>query len=335
MSAGTDNGARQDMRAAILTSPGCFEIRHVPVPRPAAGQVRIRVEGCGVCASTLPAFEGRDWFDYPLAPGGLGHEVWGVVDACGAEVSGVEPGQRVAALSSHGFAEYDLAAGDAVIELPDTLAARAFPGEALGCVMNIWRRADIRAGHTVAVVGAGFLGAALIRLAVDAGAEVIAVSRSAWSREQAAAMGAREILPLDDGGAVQRRIEQLTGGAGCERVIEATGKPEPLNVAGALTAFGGRLVIAGFHQDGPRTVDMQMWNWRGIDVINAHERDPAVALDGVRRAIEAVDRGKLDLARLVTHDYPLHELGEAMRAVQQRSQGLTKAVITMGESDHA
>ena len=61
-------------------------------------------------------------------------------------------------------------------------------------------------------------------------------------------------------------------------------------LAGDVTGVRGRLVIAGFHQDGPRTVDLQLWNWRGIDVVNAHERAPAVALDGIRQAAARLGR---------------------------------------------
>src|SRR5699024_4937940 len=211
----------RDMQAAVLVEPGCFEIRRVPKPQPGPRQVRVHVQGCGVCASTLPPFEGRDWFDYPLAPGDLGHEAWGVIDACGEQVTGVCVGQRVAALSFKSFAEYDLAAANAVVPLPASFDGLAFPGEAFGCVMNIWRRSKISSGQTVAVVGAGFLGAALIHLAAAAGAHVVAVSRSVYSRQQARAMGAHDILSFDEPDDVVEAVEQLTNGRGCERVIEA------------------------------------------------------------------------------------------------------------------
>ena len=66
-------------------------------------------------------------------------------------------------------------------------------------------------------------------------------------------------------------------------MIEAVGKQWPLDLAAELTREGGRLVIAGYHQDGPRQVNMQLWNWRGFDVANAHERDPQVAVRGHAR----------------------------------------------------
>ncbi len=254
-----------------------------------------------------------------------------MVDACGTDVNEVQPGQRVAALSFHAYADYDLASADAVVPLPVALGDMPFPGEAIGCAMNIFRRAEIRAGQTLAIVGAGFLGALLTRLAAQAGARVIALARSAFSLEQARAMGASETVSMqtDDAAA---KVADLTGGHGCERVIEATGKQAPLDLAGNLIAFGGRLVIAGFHQDGPRTVDMQLWNWRGIDVINAHERDPAVACAGLRAAVDEVASGRLDPLPLITHRYSLGALGAALEAADARPAGFTKAVVLMEDS---
>src|SRR5215204_222379 len=96
------------MRAAVVTGPGAFRIDDVPLPEPGLGQVRIRLEGCGVCASNLTPWEGPEWMEFPTAPGALGHEGWGVIDAVGAGVEGLQAGQPVAALSYHAYAEYDV-----------------------------------------------------------------------------------------------------------------------------------------------------------------------------------------------------------------------------------
>src|SRR5213082_2308555 len=73
--------AARTMRAAVLVAPMTFEVREAPVPEPGPEQVRVRLEGCGVCASNIPPWEGRPWFNYPMEPGGLGHEGWGSLDA--------------------------------------------------------------------------------------------------------------------------------------------------------------------------------------------------------------------------------------------------------------
>ncbi|HEX8579618.1 MAG TPA: zinc-binding dehydrogenase, partial [Allosphingosinicella sp.] len=279
------------MRAAVLEGPGRMEVREVALPEPGPGQVRVRLEGCGVCASNLTPWEGPEWMEFPGEPGGLGHEGWGVIDALGEGVSGLSVGDRVAALSYKSYAEYDLAEADAVVRLPDSLAGQPFPGEPLGCAMNIFRRSEIEAGQTVAIVGIGFLGALLTRLATDAGARVIAISRRPFSLDVAKQFGAAELIPMEDHHAIIEQVKELTDGKFCDRVIEAVGKQWPLDLASELVKERGKLIVAGYHQDGPRQVNMWLWNWRGIDVINAHERDPAAYAEGIRDAVEAVASG--------------------------------------------
>lgn len=316
------------MRAAVLEGPSQIRIAEASRPDPAPGEVRIRLEGCGVCASNVEPWQGQPWSVFPGAPGGLGHEGWGVIDALGEGVEGLRICDRVAALSERSFAEYDIAPADRVVKLPEALAGSPFPGEPLGCAFNIFRRSDIRAGQTVAIVGIGFLGAVLTRLASQAGARVIAISRRQESLDLARHYGAAETIPMHDHWAILDAVKAMTGEAMCERVIEAVGKQWPLDLATALTGMGGRLVIAGYHQDGPRQVNLQDWNWKGIDVINAHERDPAVQMQGLREAVAAVAEGQLDPAPLYTHRYPLEALGEALAATRDKPVGFVKALVT-------
>lgn len=315
------------MRAAILAAPRRFELRDVPVPAPAPGEVRVRLEGCGVCASNVEPWEGQPWSTFPGDVGGLGHEGWGIVDAVGAGVATLAPGDRVALLSGHSFATHDVAPASMVAKLPDSLSGHPFPGEPLGCAFNIFRRADIRANQWVAIVGIGFIGAILTRLATDAGAKVIAISRRAESLARARHYGAVETIAMHDHHAIIAAVTALTGDPLCERVIECVGKQWPLDLAGELVGFGGRLVVAGYHQDGPRQVNMQMWNWKGIDVVNAHERDPAIQMRGLHDAIDAVASGRLDPTPLYTHRYRLDDLGEALVATRDKPGDFVKALV--------
>ena len=317
------------MRAALLAGPGEIRIEAAPVAEPGPGEVRIRLEGCGVCASNLEPWAGQEWMTYPGEPGGLGHEGWGRIDAVGVSVGGLAVGDRVAALSYRSFAEYDLVRADMVVKLPPEIDGRPFPGEPLGCAFNIFRRSDIRPGQSVAIIGIGFLGAVLTRLATDAGARVIAISRRQESLDLARHYGAAEAIAMDDHWAIIERVKALTVEAMCERVIEAVGKQWPLDLASELVGFGGKVIVAGYHQDGPRQVNMQTWNWKGIDVINAHERDPAVQMQGLREAVEAVASGRLDPAPLYTHSYPLDRLGEALDATRDKPGNFVKALVML------
>jgi NADPH2:quinone reductase len=311
-------------RAAVIRDSGSVELIEVPLPEPKEGEVRLRLEGSGVCGSDLAVWAGRPWFEYPQPPGAPGHEGWGVVDAIGRGVSGLAEGDRVAGLTYHAYADYDIARAVDLVPLP--AAAGPFPGEALGCAVNVLRRSGIHAGDTVAVVGAGFLGCVIVQLAAAAGARVFAISRRRSALEAAAAMGAEETIALEE--AVVERVEELTDRDLCDVVIEAAGVQGTLDLAGPLTRTRGRLVIAGFHQDGGRQVDMQLWNWRGLDVVNAHERDPAVYIKGIREAAAAVEEGRLDPSPLYTHRFGLDQVGAALDTAVERPDGFVKALVT-------
>src|SRR5690349_16280019 len=161
------------MRAAVITAPRATELASLPTPDPGPGEVLVQLEGCGVCGSDLPVWEGRPWFEYPRDPGAPGHEGWGRIAAVGEGVSAPKIGARVAAIGFHSDAEFDLVPAAAAVELPEDLDGVPFPGEPLGCAMNVARRCRLREGQVVAVVGVGFLGALLVQLAARAGARVI------------------------------------------------------------------------------------------------------------------------------------------------------------------
>lgn len=312
---------------AVFCGDGRMRIAETKLRAPAPHEVLVRLHGCGVCASNGPVWEGREWFRYPLEPGAPGHEGWGEIAAVGDEVDDFRIGDRVALLSQHAYATHDIAPASMLARIPDCAGDRPLPGEPLACVMNILRRSEIRAGQWLAVVGIGFMGALLVQGASHAGARVIALTRRAWAREMARRCGAAYTLDSDSSASVGAVLE-LTDGRGCGRVIEAGGEQATLDLASALCAEGGRMMIAGYHQDGARQVDMQQWNWRGLDVINAHERDPAVQARGLREAMRAVEDGTLDPFPLITHTLPLRELGRAFALMHERPDGFLKAVVT-------
>jgi threonine dehydrogenase-like Zn-dependent dehydrogenase len=326
--AALQDSASASARAAVVTGAGVMQLATVGVPEPATGQVRIRLEGSGVCGSNLPVWEGREWFQYPLEPGAPGHEGWGVVEAVGEGVAEVAIGDRVCALSYHAFAEVDIADAAAVVPLPPTLGGVPFPGEALGCAMNVFRRSDIRAGQTVAIIGIGFLGAVLTQLATRAGARVIAISRREYALEVARAQGAQHVSLLDDHQRIIEDVRNITDDCFCDRVVEATGLQWPLDLAGELTRERGRLIIAGFHQDGARSVNMFLWNWRGLDVINAHERAAAAYVRGMRDAVRAVVSRLIDPTPLYTHSMPLDRAAAGLDLLRTRPDGFMKAIVT-------
>lgn len=323
----TNNTITRTMKAAVCEAPGKYIIKNYPVPTPDENQILVHLKGCGICSSNLPVWEGRPWFKYPLEKGAPGHEGWGRVEEIGSNVKSCFPGQWVTLLSQNAFAEYEVITEDMVVPIPSQLEGMPFPGEPLGCAMNIFKRCNIHKSNNVAVVGAGFIGLIVSYLAVKAGANVIIVSRNKNALEVAKKIGIERTVLYDYSKSNQMELVKSMCTNGFDCVIEATGFQKPLDLAGELVKVRGKLVIAGYHQDGLRTINLQSWNWRGIDVINAHEREPKAYLDGIRSAIKEVIRNQLDIKPFFTHMFPLDNITEAFNMAQKRPEGFVKALV--------
>jgi threonine dehydrogenase-like Zn-dependent dehydrogenase len=177
------------------------------------------------------------------------------------------------------------------------------------------------------VVGAGFMGALILQFLTRLGAaQTIAIEPRASARKLAGRLGADVALDPQEVDPVAAVLAH-TGGAGADVVVEATGRQGGLDLATALTRTRGRLVIYGYHQGGPRSVDVQLWNLRGLDVVNAHERADDAYLEGMRAGMAMLEHGKLDMQSLVTHRFSLAETGKAFALAAQCPEGFMKAVI--------
>lgn len=314
-------------KAAILTEPYKIEYKEVYLREPADDEVCIKLEGCGLSASSLPAWEGKGDFRYPLKAGSPGHEGWGIVHEIGYNVNKFKKGDRVAMISHHAFAEYDFALESHLVKLPDNLGDMPFPGMALGCAANIFKRSDIKRGQVVAIVGTGFLGVLMVQMVKAAGADVIAISRRESSRQLAKSSGADIAIPMDDHHKIIETVKHLTNGKFCDRVIECTGKEWPLNLAGELCKEGGKLIIAGYHQDGMRQVNIQLWNWKGLDVVNAQERQPEKYTDAILDAMHYTETGIINPNILFTHTFSFENLEEAFKLQEEAPNGFVKSII--------
>ncbi|MBW8878073.1 MAG: alcohol dehydrogenase catalytic domain-containing protein [Acidobacteria bacterium] len=317
------------MQTAILEAPRRFAVQSMEPPAPGEGEILLRVRGCGVCGSDMGPWKGIQGLSYPMAPGAPGHEVFGTVEAVGPAVSGLAVGDPVTALTYGAYAESVVVQAAETVPLPPTLAGRVVLGEPMACAVNVARRTGIQEGDVVVLLGTGFLGALLLQLLRVPGAprpaRVITVSRRRLSPEMAAWLGIDEALTYEED--VHGRVGEATGGRLADVVIEATGRQRPLDLGAELTRVRGRLIIAGYHQDGPRTVNMQLWNWRGLDVVNAHERDTEIYRRGMEEGVALLAAGGLDLAPLITHTFPLAEINLAFAMAEERPEGFLKAVV--------
>ena len=259
------------MRAARITEAGGeFEVVDVDVPEPAADEVRVTVDACGICHSDAYVVEGQ-WpgLEYPRVPG---HEVAGRVDAVGEDVENWAEGDRVG-VGWHGghcftcepcrrgdfiscasakvtgisydggYAEYITAPAEALAAIPDDLdAVDAAPLLCAGITtFNALRNSDARPGDLVAVQGVGGLGHLGIQYAHAAGFETVAVSRGTEKKDLALDLGADHYV---DSEATDPAEElQKLGGA---KVVLATA-PSAGAVESVLGGLGtdGELVAVG------------------------------------------------------------------------------------------
>lgn len=297
------------MRAVCMDAPSSVSLREVPVPEVAEGEVLVRVKACGICGSDLNAWRGVQGIEYPLPPGAPGHEIWG-------EIAGTR--RPVTGLAWNGLAELVVAREEHLVDLPAQYVTRPVLGEPLACALNVVRRAGVQPGQRVAIVGFGYLAALLVQL-MPVDVSWIAISRRDDSRALARELGAAATY---DFSSIPAELWDSF-----PVVIEAAGVQQSLDFATWLTAFRGRLVIAGYHADGSRTVNMQSWNWKGLDVVNAHEREPAVYMAALREALQLVAERHLDLSRLLTHTFSLDQARLAFEAAEARPPGFLKAVV--------
>ena len=307
------------MKAVQVSKPGGnFEIVDRPVPQPGRGQVRIKVEACGICHSDSLVKEGY-WpgIQYPRVPG---HEIAGRIDAVGADVTLWKSGQRVG-LGWHGghcfqcdpcrrgdfmlckfekitaisfdggYSEYMVAPAEAVAAMPDDLPAdEAAPLLCAGItVFNALRNSGARVGDLVAVQGIGGLGHLGIQYANRMGFRTVAIGRGKDKQALAEKLGAHEYL--DTGSGAPAEALQKLGGA---RVILATA-PDSKSMSALVDglAGNGKLVIVGAGNESLTVTPLQLISgrksilgWASGTGKDSEDTLQFSALSGVRPMIE-------------------------------------------------
>lgn len=286
----------------------------------------MRVVACGVCASELhPWFDGR-----PGYPHRFGHEPVGVVAAVGPDVAGFSVGDRVTGLITGSFSQFAIARQDELLVVPDGVADESALGEPMACLVNAQRRTRVELADRVAIIGLGFMGLGMLQLLKLRGpSRIVAIDVREESRAAAIRCGAEEAYHPDDVPASYFLTEfsDWRSPKGLDVVVEASGTQAGLTLAGKMVRPHGILSILGFHQGKPREVDVEMWNWKAIDVVNAHVRRRADLMESMRIGLELEARKLIDLGSLVTHRYGLDEVDQAYADLKAKPAGFIKAIV--------
>jgi L-iditol 2-dehydrogenase len=310
------------VRVAALLEPGRFELLDEPEPDIARDEALLRVAACGVCTSELDMWRGdAGHASFPWFPG---HEVSGVV---GPDVRGVAPGEEVAAwVTTRGFAERVAVRAEYCVPAAGVPLDVAL-AEPLACAVNTLDVARVALGDDVVVIGAGFMGLLIAQLVEQRGARHLVVADiRAEALERARAFGATRAV---DAGSesLQEVVDGLTGGRGADVAIEVTGSQSALDVLGRVVRMSGTVTIAGYHQGAPRTLDLARWNWMAFRIANAHFREPATIMRGMRAGMRLLASGRLRMRELVTHRFRLDAIDEAFRTALEKPPGFVKATV--------
>jgi 2-desacetyl-2-hydroxyethyl bacteriochlorophyllide A dehydrogenase len=341
------------MKAVRLVEVGQpLEMQDVPLPTVGERDVLVRIRAAGICHSDVHYRAGVSPVG-PL-PQTLGHEIAGVVEKTGPQVTNVEVGDRVclhylltcgecyyctagneqfcvqgAMLGKHcdgGYAEYIAVPARNAVPVPDEVSLEQ--AAVLMCSsstsFHALRKARLQPGETVAVLGAGGLGMSAIQLARAFGAlEVYAVDINEDKLKLAEGYGAIPVNAGRDDPVAE--IRRLTVGKGVDVALEVIGLPLTMRQAIQSLAVFGRAVIVGL-TDQPLEID----SYREIlekeaEVIGSSDH----LLHELPLLLEFVRQGRLDLTGVITHTIPLDAdaINETMDALEQFGGGV-RTVIT-------
>jgi D-arabinose 1-dehydrogenase-like Zn-dependent alcohol dehydrogenase len=259
------------MRAVqVASANGAFELVERDIPEPGAGQVRVKVQACGVCHSdAFTKFGAFPGIAYPRVPG---HEIVGIINAVGADVPDWKAGQRVG-VGWHGghcghcascrrgdfitcvnaqipgisydggYAEYIIAPFAALASVPESLSSEdAAPLLCAGITtFNALRNSGLRAGDVVAVLGIGGLGHLGVQFAAKMGCHTVAIARGADKEPLARKLGAHHYIDSE----AQDVAAELNALGGAKVILATAANAKAMTAALGGLAVDGKMVVVG------------------------------------------------------------------------------------------
>jgi len=347
------------MLAAHLVARGRIEVLETDVPAPGPDEVLLRVQACGICGTDV---EIRDHGmpGEPPMPFIMGHEYAGVVAQVGSTVDEFRVGDRVAVevhkgcgrchncimgkytaclnfgnrkkghaangmTANGGFAEYAVNHVNTLYKIPDEISFEeaALITTAGSAFYAIDAMGGYIAGDTVAVIGPGPIGLALVQAAKALGAEKVILTGTRKGRlELGKQMGADYTVNINDGEDPVEVVKELTHGVGADVVFDAAGVSSSLESALDLARPGGAIVMVAFYK-GPVTVNISKAVVRNINLYTVRGEGRR----NVRRALSMAAQRKIDLRPLITHKFALKDINQAFETYTKRIDNAIKVIV--------
>jgi L-iditol 2-dehydrogenase len=344
------------MKRAVLKARQQFEIRDVPVPAPAAGEVLVRVRAVGVCGSDLHMYQegaiGGIRIEDAAGPFAPGHECMGVVEAIGAGVARALIGKRVFVepaincghcrwclagkpnvCPNHAFlglppqdgclSEYMTHPARLCEVLPDELGDdAAVVLEPLAIAVHSLDRVAPSAGSAAVVLGAGPIGLTHIMLLARSGiAPLIVTDVLDYRLDLARQLGATHTYnPTRDD--VVSAVRDITHGDGADFVFECAGQDQTFAQMVQVAAPAGRVGVVGIPAEDRMEIKHSVARRKGLDILMIRRANLTF-----HRALARTLHEKLPLAALVTRHWPLVNCQDAFATAANRQDGVVKAVV--------
>jgi len=345
----------QQMTAAVMYAPGDIRVEQVAVPAPMAGEVLLEVAACGVCGSDIPRMLRNGGYKMPII---CGHEFSAHIAVLGDGVTGFEVGDLVSvpplipcykceyclkgefglcedydyfgSRCDGAYAQYVTSPVGNLMKMPEGIDPRAAAmlDPAAIALHALWKT-NLRTGHRVLVIGAGPIGLFGIQWARMAGAsQVVALDLSPEKAAMALEAGATH--------AVQSADEaRALGGRGFDIVLESAGVASTVDLAAALTGPQGHATFIGIPH-APVTLEKETFNnfLRQETSLHGSWNSFSAPFPGSEwhTAAQKLADGSLKWEFMITHQLPLSELPDMMKALGDRSVFSSKVIFMPNES---
>jgi L-iditol 2-dehydrogenase len=328
----------KEMRAAVYLGPEKIELRTVPIPEPAEGEILVKVRAATTCGTDVKTYRrGHPKFPPPFI---FGHEFGGDIVKVGDGVKNFREGMRVTAnvfaecgecfYCKHGqgnicanlvynfgaFAEYMIIPASIVrrttFEIPAHIPyAHAALLEPLVTVVHGWHKVAIKPGETVAIIGAGGpISLMFIQLLLRSGAgRVIAVGHSPARLDIANKLGATHLVNAKEMDTINA-VRGLTDGFGVDVVIECAGTKQTWESSVDIVRRGGRVLWFGGLPGGTHVeIDAARVHYGEIDLLNMH----GGTIENAREAFDLIVSGAVNVAPMLNGELPLEKVELALK----------------------
>lgn len=344
------------MKAARFYGPRDIRVEEIDKPIVDPGEVGIKVAAAGICGSDMHRF-----LEHVPSPGSgvgavMGHELSGTVDEVGPGVTEFKPGDRVVVEpligcgqctfcrtgqyhlcpdlahigGKHlgGFAEFSKAPQDKVRKVPAGISLEeACILDCLAVGVHAINRVPPKTGDTVAILGAGTIGLAVMQVAKACGARTIVVCRSESSRNRALRAGAEHAVNTSDAD-VDEAIKDYAYGTGVDIVYEAVGgRASTIEQAIGIVSRGGRIGVVGCFR-GAVPIDLFTLMKKEVDLIPVWSYSTFGFLREFDIALDLLSRGLINAEVLITHKVSLDNINEGFRLMESKPEsGAGKVLV--------